>query len=267
MGPQDPYGAFDRECRADRRRTYPLRQNKVRYSEPPAPLFRERYIRIVERVRDGRKDIAEFLEGTYKDNDIDLTPLDHMGPRTIGLEKRGVVTAVGIENARRIWSDEFRHAEKLAWSEYWKETGPVLQVFGSAKRDDYASDVWKSFIDLRKKISDRRLQAELARITVRMMRSRADAVIRTLAPEPGRPVVPQKGDPNGCQSDFCCHDRCGAAFAPRTDPADESPALQARRRCALVRDRESWSVPCRRTHRAVRPMEGAGVAMRTGVGS
>ncbi len=185
---------FEYKVRKNGKDTYPLRQNKVRYSEPPAPLFRERYIRIVERVRDGRKDIAEFLEGTYKDNDIDLTPLDHMGPRAIGLEKRGVVTAVGIENARRIWSDEFRHAEKLAWSEYWKETGPVLQVFGSAKRDGYASDAWKSFIDLRKKIFDRRLQAELARITVGMMRSRADAVIRTLTPEPGRLVVPQKGD-------------------------------------------------------------------------
>ena len=185
---------FEYKVRKNGKDTYPLRQNKVRYSEPPALLFRERYIRIVERVRDGRQDIAEFLKGTYKDNDIDLTPLDHMGPRIIGLEKRGVVTGVGIENARRIWSDEFRHAEKLAWSEYWKETEPVLQVFGSAKRDDYASDAWKSFIDLRKKIFDRRLQAELARITVGMMRSRADAVIRTLTPEPGRPVVPQKGD-------------------------------------------------------------------------
>lgn len=185
---------FEYKVRKNGKDTYPLRQNKVRYSEPPARIFRERYIRIVERVRDGRDDIAEFLKGTYKDNDIDLTPLDHMGPRAIGLEKRGVATAVGTENARRIVSDEIRHAEKQARTEYSNEIETVLQIFRSAKRDGYASDALLSFIDLRKKISDRRLQAELGRITVRMMRSRADAVIRTLTPEPGRPVAPRKGD-------------------------------------------------------------------------
>ena len=185
---------FEYKVRKNGKDTYPLRQNKVRYSEPPARIFRERYIRIVERVRDGRDDIAEFLKGTYKDNHIDLTPLDHMGPRAIGLEKRGVVTAVGIENARRIISDEIRHAENQAQNEYLKEMEALLQRFQSAKRDAAASDALMKFIDLRKKIADRRLQAELGRITVRMMRSRADAVIRTLTPEPGRPVVPQKGD-------------------------------------------------------------------------
>lgn len=185
---------FEYKVRKNGKDTYPLRQNKVRYSEPPARLFRERYIRIVERVREGRDDIAEFLTGTYKANNIDLTPLDHMGPRVIGLEKRGVITAVGTENARRIISDEIRHAEKRARTEYWKETEAVLQTFRSANRDGHASDALLSFMDLRKQISDRRVQAELGRITVRMMRSRADAVIRTLTPEPGRPVVPQKGD-------------------------------------------------------------------------
>lgn len=192
----DRHGCWDFEYKVRRngKDTYPLRQNKVRYPEPPASLFRERYIRIVERVRDGRDNIAEFLTGTYKANDIDLTPLDHMGPRAIGLEKRGVVTAVGIENARRIWSDEFRHAEKQARTEYSKEIEAVLQMFRSAKRDGQASDALSRFIDLRKKISDRRLQAELSKITVGMVRSRADAVIRTLTPEPGRPVRAKKGD-------------------------------------------------------------------------
>lgn len=192
----DDHGLWDFEYKVRRngKDTYPLRQNKVRYSQPPARLFRERYIEIVEGIRNRREHVAKFLMGTYTDNGIDLTPLDHMGPRAIGLEKRGVVTAVGTENARRIISDEIRHAEKRARTEYWKETEAVLQTFRSAKRDGHASDALFSFIDLRKKIADRRLQAELGRITVRMKRSRADAVIRTLTPEPGRPVVSQKGD-------------------------------------------------------------------------
>ncbi len=185
---------FEYKVRKNGKDTYPLRQNKVRYPKPPARLFRERYIRIVERVRNGRPDIAEFLLGTYQDNHIDLTPLDHMGPRAIGLEKRGVVTAVGTENARRIISDEMRHAEKQARTEYLNEIEAVLQMLRSATSDKHASDALLRFIDLRKKISERRLQAELGRITVRMTRSRADAVIRTLTPEPGRPVTPRKGD-------------------------------------------------------------------------
>merc|ERR1711893_455140 len=118
----DDHGLWDFEYKVRRngKDTYPLRQNKVRYSQPPARLFRERYIEIVEGIRNRREHVAKFLMGTYTDNGIDLTPLDHMGPRAIGLEKRGVVTAVGTENARRIISDEIRHAEKRARTEYWK---------------------------------------------------------------------------------------------------------------------------------------------------
>ena len=39
-----------------------------------------------------------------------------------------------------------------------------------------------------------------------------------------------------------------------------------RRWCAVVRDREPWSVLGRRAHRAIHPVESAGVAMRTSVG-
>ncbi|OBX19495.1 hypothetical protein A9995_07020 [Erythrobacter sp. QSSC1-22B] len=83
---------FEHCVRKNGKNTYPLRQRKVRYPGQSAIIFRQRFIDIVNQVRAGRKEIAEYLPGTYAENGVELTPLEHMGSRAIGLEKRGAIT-------------------------------------------------------------------------------------------------------------------------------------------------------------------------------
>ncbi|MEK9213428.1 hypothetical protein, partial [Sphingomonas sp. 2378] len=72
------------------------RQNKVSYRAEPdangkrakvdtAELMRGRFIDIVNAVMGEER----YLHGTYEENGIALTPLEHMGNRATGHERRG----------------------------------------------------------------------------------------------------------------------------------------------------------------------------------
>lgn len=93
----DDPGCWDFEYveRRNGKVTHPKRQKKVRYEAPPAGLLRERFITIVNEVVGDRADVVRYLHGTYADNGIALTPLEHMGNRATGLEARGIETEVG----------------------------------------------------------------------------------------------------------------------------------------------------------------------------
>lgn len=119
----DEEGKWDFEVveRKNGKNTRPYRQNKVSYRAEPgnngkrakvdtAELMRGRFIDIVNAVMGEER----YLHGTYKENGIALTPLEHMGNRATGHERRGVATEVGTRNARRIVSDELAACDRKA---------------------------------------------------------------------------------------------------------------------------------------------------------
>lgn len=198
---------FDYTERRNGKLVRPFAQNKVRYdaaigtdsSRKPniAAMMRHRFITIVNEVVGDQPDIVRYLHGTYADNDVALTPLEHMGNRATGLERRGIVTEVGSRNARKIVADEAAACEarataaEAALSHELALTRSML----AQKRDALdALTALEAYEALQRRLIRRRLQAELADVVVAMARSRADAVIRELTPEPGRRIKAKAGD-------------------------------------------------------------------------
>ncbi len=184
--------------------TRPLRHNKVRYGTlrddgkqakfDVAGFMRSRFIDTVKAVVGDRTDVVRYLHGTYKDNDIALTPLNHMGNRAIGLEKRGIVTEVGSINARRIAADEAAACEKRASEAGAALAGELALVRAILAHDRAALKAADQYERLQRRLIRRRLQAELAEVVIAMSRSRADAVIRTLTPAPGHRIKFRTGN-------------------------------------------------------------------------
>lgn len=182
----------------------PFAQSKVRYgtdigrdgSGRPnvAGLMRRRFIIIVNQVVGDRPDIVRYLHGTYADYGIAMTPLEHMGNRATGLEHRGIVTEVGSRNARKIVADEAAACEARATAAEAALEQEVAFSRLALAHDRDALAALDRCERLERRLIRRRLQAELADVVVAMARSRADAVIRTLTPQPGRPVKKRAGD-------------------------------------------------------------------------
>lgn len=195
---------FEHVVRKNGKPTHPYRHNKVRYEAfndegklrkfDVAGFMRTRFIDTVNAVVGDRADVVCYLHGTYKDNGIELTPLEHMGNRAMGLEKRGIATEVGSRNARRIAEDDVAACEaRAAEAEVAlaSELAIIQRLIANDLRALAAADRYAEF---QRRLIRRRLQAALAETTIAMARSRADAVIRTLTPAPGHRVKLRAGD-------------------------------------------------------------------------
>ncbi|MCT8003190.1 MobA/MobL family protein [Sphingomonas sanguinis] len=202
----DEHGCWDFEYveRRNGKNVRPFAQSKVRYGADigtdgmgrpnVAALMRRRFISTVNEVVGGRPDIVRYLHGTYADYGIAMTPLEHMGNRATGLEHRGIVTEVGSRNARKIVADEAAACEARATAAEAALEKEVAFSRSAFAHDRDALAALDRCERLERRLIRRRLQAELADVVVAMARSRADAVIRTLTPEPGRPVKKRAGD-------------------------------------------------------------------------
>jgi len=202
----DDHGCWDFEYveRRNGKNIRPFAQSKVRYDAgigtdgmgrpDVAGLMRRRFISIVNQVVGDRPDIVRYLHGTYADYGIAMTPLEHMGNRATGLEHRGIVTEVGSRNARKIVADEAAACEARAAAAEAALEKEVAFSRSALEHDCDALAALDRCERLERRLIRRRLQAELADVVVAMARSRADAVIRTLTPEPGRAVKKRVGD-------------------------------------------------------------------------
>ncbi|RAX29332.1 hypothetical protein, partial [Enterococcus sp. HPCN18] len=101
---------------------------------------------------------------------------------------RGIVTEVGSRNARKIVADEAATCEARAAAAEAALEKEVAFSRSALEHDRDALTALDRCERLERRLIRRRLQAELADVVVAMARSRADAVIRTLTPEPGRAV-------------------------------------------------------------------------------
>ncbi|RSV15320.1 hypothetical protein CA236_15030 [Sphingomonas sp. ABOLG] len=194
---------FAYSARRNGKPTHPYRQNKVRYEKrgadgklrkfDVAALMRSRFIEAVNAVGE-RRGVVRYLHGTYEDNNIDLTPLEHMGNRAMGHERRGIVTEVGSRNARQIAADEAAACEKRAATAEAALADEMTHVCRRAAHNQQALRAAERYELLQRRLIRRRLQADLVDIVMAMARSRADAVVRALTPAPGYRITPKAGD-------------------------------------------------------------------------
>jgi hypothetical protein len=218
--------------------THPKRQKKVRYEAPPAGLLRERFITIVNEVVGDRPDVVRYLHGTYADNGIGLTPLDHMGNRATGLEARGIETEVGSRNARRILADEAAACEKRANDAEAALASELALIRTIVANDLAVMAALERYERLERRLIRRRLQRELADVVITMARSRAETVVHTLTPTPGRPVTPRKGD-----AELLADARAHLGWVERNSPApDEREAARQVEEALAARAAGQWAI-------------------------
>lgn len=236
----DDLGCWDFEYveRRNGKVTHPKRQKKVRYEAPPAGLLRERFITIVNEVVGDRPDVARYLHGTYADNGISLTPLEHMGNRATGLECRGIETDVGSRNARRILADEAAACEKRANEAEAALASEVALIRTIVANDLAVMAAVERYERLERRLIRRRLHRELADVVITMARSRAETVVHTLTPTPGRPVTLRKGD-NQLLADAQAH----LAWVERNSPTpDEREAARRVEEALAARAAGQWAI-------------------------
>ena len=103
--------------------------------------------------------------------------MEHLGPDLIAREAKGEVTAAGTRNARIMFDDEMRLLLERADLEGLDNgfTAIALHAGGSIK-SLRAAERWQSLANA---AVTRRCQAALVKIVERMVRSRAEAVLRT----------------------------------------------------------------------------------------
>lgn len=199
----DEEGKWDFEVveRKNGKNTRPYRQNKVSYRAEAgnngkrakvdtAELMRGRFIDIVNAVMGEER----YLHGTYEENGIALTPLEHMGNRATGHERRGMATEVGTRNARRIVRDELSACDRTAAAAtdvLARDMTLILPLIGDQPDAVLAAQRYER---LSRRLIQRRHDMDVADVAVAASRSRAEAVIATLEPEPGRRTKPRAGD-------------------------------------------------------------------------
>ncbi len=236
----DDPGCWDFEYveRRNGKVTHPKRQKKVRYEAPPAGLLRDRFITIVNEVVGDRPDVVRYLHGTYADNGIGLTPLEHMGNRATGLEARGIETEVGSRNARRILADEAAACEKRA-NEAEAALANELALIRTIVANDLAvMAAVERYERLERRLIRRRLQRDLADVVITMARSRAETVVYTLTPTPGRPVTLRKGDDR-----LLADARAHLAWVERNSPTpDEREAARRVEEALAARAADQWAI-------------------------
>ncbi len=199
----DEEGKWDFEVvkRKNGKNTRPYRQNKVSYRAEPdangkrakvdtAELMRGRFIDIVNAVMGEER----YLHGTYRENGIDLTPLEHMGNRATGHERRGIATEVGTRNAQRIVRDELAACERKAAAATDVLARDMTLILPSIGDQPDVVAAARRYERLSRRLIQRRHNMDVTDVVVAASRSRAEAVIATLEPEPGRRTKPRAGD-------------------------------------------------------------------------
>ena len=191
--PRQPFegeGCWDFEY-SERKRNgklcYPYRQNKIAESTRDVPknggkavshflagrryvkALRKRYVDIVNEVVDGRAGSPIYAPGPYRDARIRLTPMEHLGSAITASEARGEVTAAGTRNAHIRFNDEMRLLLEQADLDR-NENG-----FKASAASLKATAHWQ---ELANAAVTRRCQVGLVAIVERMVRSRAETVLR-----------------------------------------------------------------------------------------
>jgi hypothetical protein len=183
------------ERKRNGRPCYPYRQNKIAEptrdvpsaGEKAMPHFlagkrylraiRRRYVDIVNEVVDGRAGIPVYATGTYKDAKIRLTPMEHLGPAITAKEVKGEVTPGGTRNAQIRFNDEMQLLLDNAVIE--RLDNSIIATLQQSGRVSAASleaaERWKALSDA---AVTRRCQAALVDVVERMVRSRAETVLR-----------------------------------------------------------------------------------------
>lgn len=174
---------------------YPYRQNKIaeptrdvpKVGEKAVPHFlageryvkalRDRYIGIVNEVLDGRAGSPIYVTGTYEDAKIRLTPMEHLGPTVTASEAKGEVTAGGTRNAHIRFDDEMRLL--LEQADLDRLENGFKAAIQLARRASMASlNAIARWQELANAAVTRRCQAKLVSVVERMVRSRAETVLR-----------------------------------------------------------------------------------------
>lgn len=196
---------FEYTVRRDGKRTFPLRQRKVNYRQEVGPegklekvdtatMMRDRFIDIVNSVTGHRPSVDLYLKGTYAQNGVELTPLEHLGNRAVALERRGTATAGGLRNARRMVADDFAACERLADDRTLaleRECEAARALLSDQPDALAALDRTEAF---RRREIRREQEVQMADVVVAMSRSRAETVIATLSPELGCRKKSRVGD-------------------------------------------------------------------------
>ena len=195
---------FEWKVRRNGKDTFPLRQKKVSYRErdeagkqrkvDTATIMRDRYIDIVNAVVGNRPSIDFYLKGTYADNGIGLTPLEHLGNRAAARERRGFETAAGLRNARRIVVDDLAAIERQAEAELIA-ISRECDVSRSRLVGQHDALAAVDELDwLRRRDVRVRQESKVAEVVGAMARSRSEAVMAVLSPELGRRERRRKDD-------------------------------------------------------------------------
>ena len=227
------HGAWDFEVvvRRNGKDTRPYRQKKVSYRAEPdssgrrakvdtAKLMRGRFIDIVNGVMGEER----YLHGTYKENGIELTPLEHMGNRAMAHERRGQATEVGSRNAQRIVNDELVACETKAETAKTVLARDMALIVPAVGANADALAAARRYERVSRRLIQRRLDMEVADVVVAGARSRAEAVIATLVPEPGRRLKPRSDD-----DVLLAAARAHLAWVARHSPSDSERALERKR--------------------------------------
>lgn len=188
----DDPGCWDFEYREKKRNgkwTYPYRQNKIAVARGEAggpngltvasayyKGLRAAYAEIANDVIAGRPDTPHYVAGTYRENGIALTPLCHLGNRTIASEKRGLVTPAGTRNALIMFNDQLRQVERdLTTAETDLDAQTATRI--SSARTTAAQRMVSEWRDHAAAALLRQTQARIVEIAGILLRSRAEAVI------------------------------------------------------------------------------------------
>ncbi|MBX3564386.1 MAG: MobA/MobL family protein [Sphingomonas sp.] len=188
----DDHSCWDFEYRVKKRNgkwAYPYRQNKIAIARGEAggpngltvasayyKALRAAYANIANDVIAGRPDTPRYVGGTYRENGIDLTPLRHLGNRTIAAEKRGIVTPAGIRNALIMFGDKLRQVgSDLTAGE--KGLGARAATRINAAKATAAQRAVREWKDHEAAALLREAQARVMEIASGLLRSRAEAVI------------------------------------------------------------------------------------------
>ena len=188
----DEHGCWDFEHREKKRNgkwTYPYRQNKIAVARGEAggpngltvasayyKGLRAAYAEIANDVIGGRPETPHYVAGTYRENGIALTPLRHLGNRTIASEKRGLVTSAGTRNALIMFNDKLRQVERdLTTSEADLDAQAATRI--NSARTTATQRMVREWRDHAAAALLRETQARIMEIAGSLLRSRAEAVI------------------------------------------------------------------------------------------
>ncbi|MEH3041333.1 MAG: hypothetical protein PGN21_14875 [Sphingomonas paucimobilis] len=174
---------------------YPYRQNKTAKPTRDVPedgekavsyfvagqryvkALRKRYVDIVNEVVDGRAGSPVYAAGTYKDAKIRLTPMEHLGSAVTASEARGEVTAAGTRNAHIRFNDEMRLLLEQADLDRL-DNGFKAAIHLSRRASAASLKATARWQELANAAVTRRCQEGLVAIVERMVRSRAETVLR-----------------------------------------------------------------------------------------